>query len=319
MAILPTPTINHHILPSPENPTGLFILHLAGRSNKARAAIFAQINEGRQIGFAANPAYREFWRFRELFARHQFAGVASLQTCLVGMGPKSRPFLDALLFHFPYMWSFTIIRNGAPALWTAMKQIEEVGEKHPDRMNHFDVNEYLRGETMDGDKFVDGVFCDIVVLSVESGRHFPVVEALGRLARSGMERMSGNKSNSMGYSPLKDTYFVWLFDRCDGGEGAAAAAAGLAPASPKEGDVLDNDDEHGTALAAGCELLSRSRDFVANALANPTSGAEMEEQEEMPTLWSIDAPGAHGLQSLGEVALGRVPRNAFSATDFGFS
>merc|ERR1719433_2233063 len=153
MAIVPTPQLNHHILPPPTAPEDMFVLHLAGRPKKARVSLFSQVNAGRQKVFS-QPEFNSFWRFRELFAGHGFAGIASLQACLFGIGKRHRAFLDALLFHFPYMSTFTVVRQGAPQLWSQMKATENVGENHPDRMAHMDIVEYMSGITRDGEKFV---------------------------------------------------------------------------------------------------------------------------------------------------------------------
>merc|ERR1719282_616510 len=242
---------------------------------------------------------------------------------LFGIGNRHRSFLDALLFHFPYVGGFTLVRQGAPALWSQMKATEEVGERFPDRMAHMDINEYLTGVTREGKKFVEGFFCDIFILGVESWRHVPSVEMLGPLARSGLEAYEGDKNHGFGYSPLRDAYFVLLYDGCDGGQGAEAAAAGRADPTPAEGVHLDGDDEDGAAMVAACDLLNATRNFVmkgAGELAKqPTSEATLTEvnmsdddvPHEMPALWGIQAPGELGILSLGNVAIARVLRKAF--------
>lgn len=313
IAILPTPTINHHILPPPENTSGLFIFHLAGRPSKARAHHFAQVHDGRALSYRESPEFNLFWQFRKLFAQHRFGGIASLQACLFGIGDRHRAFLDALLFHFPYLGTFTIVRQGAPRLWTQMKATEEVGERFPDRMAHMDVREYMLGTTRDGDKFVEGFFCDIFVLGVESWRHLPSLEVLSNLARSGLEPYSGEKNKGFGYSALRDVYFVWLHDGCEGGDGAASSAAGASIPSAVPGHLLDDNDEDGSAMAASCDLLGQSRRLVESALSRRQRERQREEaeREESPMLWGVESRGQYGFESSGTVALARAPREAF--------
>jgi len=328
MSILPTPVVNHHIIPPPDQPNGMFILHLAGRPSKARTKIFSEVHWGRPQVFRDGPEYEPFWNFHRLFGRHGYGGIASLQTCIFGMGAQHRAFLDALLFHFPYMGSFTIIRQGAPGLWTAMRATEEVGERYPDRMAHIDIQEYMVGQTREGEKFVEGFFCDIFVLGVESWRHLPSAEILGRLARSGLEAYSGEKNKGFGYSALRDAYFVWLYEGCGGGEGAVAAASGASPPKSTPEARLDPDDEDGSGLQAACTFLTEVRRFVESAAAihslagDDVSGggeasarSEEEEPASVPMLWSVDAPGERGVvASLGSTALVRVPRKAFPSS-----
>jgi hypothetical protein len=297
----------------------VFILHLAGRPNKARAAHFAQVYRGRASTYSALE-YADFWRFWKLFSRQKFAGIASLQACLIGIGDRHRAFLDALLFHFPYMATFTIVRQGAPKLWSQMKATEDVGDRFPDRMAHMDVREYILGRTRDGEKFVEGFYCDIFVLGVESWRHLPSLDILGRLARSGLEPFDGNKNEGFGYSALRDAYFVWLFDGCNGGEGATAAAAGASDPKPDSQKRLDSDDEDGSGLVAACDLLGQTRKFAetsyvqAQRSASAVIGATADELHvDGPVMWSYEAPGERGVDSLDSVALARIPRDAFSA------
>eukprot|EP00927_Polykrikos_kofoidii_P060491 TRINITY_DN55454_c0_g1_i1.p1 TRINITY_DN55454_c0_g1~~TRINITY_DN55454_c0_g1_i1.p1 ORF type:complete len:574 (-),score=66.01 TRINITY_DN55454_c0_g1_i1:8-1729(-) len=320
-AILPTPTINHHVLPPPNNPNALFILHLAGRKSKAREAQFSQVHNDRQAVFQekASSTYASFWHFRELFSRHSFGGIASLQACIFGMGTRHRHFMDALLFHFPYIASFTVVRQGAPGLWTAMRSTESIGERYPDRLAHLDITEYILGKTRDGDRFVDGFFCDVFVLGVESWRHLRNVEVLGRLARSGLEANRADANTGLGFSPVKDAYFAFLYDGCDGGWGVASAAAGETLPLAAEGSRLDADDENGDASSAACDFLRVSRTFLGSAInasadTSVTASAEEKqaaEPELTPTLWGIRAPGTVGFQAFGDVALARVPRDAF--------
>lgn len=321
MSILPTPTINHHVLPSIEDTGRVFILHLAGRPAKARASQFEQVYNGRANDFQNASAYGAFWRFRELFARHRFAGIAQLQVCLFGIGDRNRAFMDALLFHFPYFGLFTIARNGAPQLYSQLRASEHIGDLYPDRMAHMDINEYQSGVTREGKKFVEGFYCDIFVFGVESARHLPSVDILGRMAFSGLEPYSGDQNKGFGFSPLRDAYVVVLHDGCDGDEGAASAAAGFSSPVPAAGHVLDLDDEDGSGLVAACDLLGEIRSYLQSAVLkfneSTTRGFEAEHPEPMmqPALWSIKAPGEIGIQSSGDVALARVARDSFPAAE----
>eukprot|EP00928_Gymnodinium_smaydae_P030709 TRINITY_DN22760_c1_g1_i1.p1 TRINITY_DN22760_c1_g1~~TRINITY_DN22760_c1_g1_i1.p1 ORF type:complete len:565 (+),score=128.75 TRINITY_DN22760_c1_g1_i1:86-1780(+) len=314
MQILPTPVVNHHILPPPDDPGGMFILHLAGRPSKARSSHFNLLHDGFADRFRGDRRYEAFWNFRGLFANHRFGGIASLQVCLFGMGERHRLFLDALLFHFPYISSFTVIRHGAPSLYTQMRATEDIGERYPDRMAYMDVKEYVTGTTRDGDDFVEGFFCDVFVLGVESWRHLPAVDVLARLARSGLENDAKDKNKGFGYSGIRDTYFALLYDGCGAGAGGAAAVASgaAAPSAPPK-ERLDPDDEDGSAIVAACELLGTTRSFLerhANSAQNAADSGDAG-QEEVPLLWSINAPGERGFQASGDVALARLPREAF--------
>jgi len=326
MSILPTPTLNHHVLPPPENPQGMFVLHLAGRPKVARVSHFLQVHDGRADGFRQDHNYTTFWRFWQLFSVHKFGGVASLQACIFGLGDRHRAFQDALLFHFPYLGSFTIVRQGAPGLWSQMRASEDVGEYYPKRMAHMDINEYLTGKTRDGDRFVQGFYCDVFVLGVESWRHLPSVDILGRMARSGLEPHDGDSNRGFGFSPLRDAYFAWILDGCtENGEVSAP------------GSRLDGDDEDGAALVEACQLLLTSRAYVQEAVeaASPRASnkdTEVSDREaaastsavaaraaqggsvlrETPLYWSISNPGESGVfHKLGNVVLTRVQRDAF--------
>eukprot|EP00747_Dinoflagellata_sp_TGD_P179049 gnl/TRDRNA2_/TRDRNA2_29189_c0_seq1.p1 gnl/TRDRNA2_/TRDRNA2_29189_c0~~gnl/TRDRNA2_/TRDRNA2_29189_c0_seq1.p1 ORF type:complete len:519 (-),score=72.42 gnl/TRDRNA2_/TRDRNA2_29189_c0_seq1:50-1468(-) len=296
MEILPTPQVNHHILPSPRDRSPvpgsnsskeeMFILHLAGRPAKARAQHFAQVHDGRAEHFQSpgKTEYEAFWHFRKLFKNQSFASIASLQACVFGIGARHRAFLDALLFHFPYLAAYTIVLQGTPRLWSQMKATEQIGERFPDRMAHIDVREYMTGETRDGDRFVESFFCDIFIVGVESWIHLPHADVLGRLAYSGLEPYDGaDKNAGFGYSAIQDAYFVYLLEGCQGGEASLAAAAST---SERDGD--DEADKL-AAHKAACELLASTQAFAS------------------------DAPGAQS-QVLGNVALTRAPRTAFAAS-----
>jgi len=251
------------------------------------------VHEGRAKAFRSDQ-YGAFWDFYSLFARHRFAGVASLQACFFGLGPRHREFLDALLFHFPYVSTFAIVRHGAPQLWSQLRASEAVGERFSQRMAHVDVTEYLLGHTRDGERFVSGLYCDLLILSVESWRHLPSLDVLGSMSRNGLEPNLGDTNRGFGYSPLRDAYFVWLQDGCD-----------------EAGGRLDGNDEDGSALAAACDLLVDLRAYVEAVAVNSSEG---EAWEDGPTLWGIEAPGERGVvQELGQVALARVQREAFPA------
>jgi len=322
--ILKTPEINHHILPPPDNPSAMFVLHLAGRPSKSRAAHFAQVHEGRTQELYASPQAAPFWSFHRLFERHKFGGVASLQVCVFGVGQRHLSFLDAFLYAFPYMAAFTITRNGAPSLYSQMKKSEYVGDRNPDRIAFMDVNEYAQGKTRDGDDFVEGFYCDIFVVGAETGRHLQTVEVLGKMARSGLDQYKGEKGKGFGFSGIQDSYFVWLYDGC----GGAQAASKSLPTAAEEGLRLDADDEDGSSMVEACQLLGRTREFVELALANgeesglndvgstlaaATSQSSSDGSVMEPIMWgAVQTPGRPGVSFLDDVALARAPRKFFS-------
>lgn len=289
MAILPTPTINHHVLPSPQDPAALFILHLAGRPTKARTTHFSQVQAGRPEAFRTEPQYEAFWRFRELFSRHAFGGIASQQVCLFGLGPRSRALLDATLFHFPYVGVFTVVLQGTPQLYSQMKATEEIGERFPERMAHMDIREYMLGTTRDGEKFVEGFFCDVFFMSAESSRHIPDVEALGRLAKAGLEEYKGEKNKGFGFSAIRDAYFVWFNDGCAEDADVDLGARGLA--DPDESVEVKRE-----ALTRACGLLGETRAYVDEIVAS-TGGHKGVADAEVDTF--------------GDVVMARVNRQAF--------
>lgn len=306
--ILPTPTVNHHLLPHPANESGMFIFHLAGRKGPVRAWHFKMVHEGWHRRFL-DPQYDSFWRFRDLFETHRFAGVASLQACAFGLGERHRSFLEGLLFHFPYIGTFTAVLQGQPGLWTEMKATETIGERYPKRMAHIDMREYISGRTREGDNFVGGFFCDIFVLGVDSWRHLPSLEPLGRLARAGLEALEGDKNFAMGFSALLDSYFVLLNEGCTEANPTPNGFPG-----PDPGVVLDSNDEDGEAMIAACENLGQVSQYLLAVLGEH----KMSRTESMrklpsatPTLWDINAPGDVGMLRLGDVSLARVPRDAF--------
>ncbi|CAE8686110.1 unnamed protein product [Polarella glacialis] len=326
LVILPTPHINHHLIPPPEEPHGLFILHLAGRSSKARHRHFRQLHEGRLEVFK-QAEYDDFWRFRKLFEEHRFGGVASLQVCIFGLGERHQRFLDALMFHFPYMAGFSIIQQGAAGLWSQIRASEIIGERFGSRMALIDIQEYMAGKTREGEDFIKGFFCDFMVLGVESFRHLPKVEVLGPLIRSGLEAFHGASRLGFSYSSLKDSFFLWSYDGCDGGQGAETAAATGALLEATPGQVLDKDDEDGRDLAAACQLLWETRLLADEALMVPVDTTQSSREQAFiacegatcssaakAVTWKQQEPELWGVKASGHVALGRVPRQAFQTT-----
>eukprot|EP00933_Yihiella_yeosuensis_P026448 TRINITY_DN20509_c0_g1_i2.p1 TRINITY_DN20509_c0_g1~~TRINITY_DN20509_c0_g1_i2.p1 ORF type:complete len:576 (-),score=50.35 TRINITY_DN20509_c0_g1_i2:27-1703(-) len=345
LVILPTPRINHHRLPPPEDPHSLFIFHYAGRSSKARKRHFRLIDEGAAEKFRESPDYDSFWRFRKLFENQRFGDLASLQVCLFGLGKRHQAFLDALMFHLPYLAAFTVIKQGSAGLWTQMKTAELLGDKFGSRMALIDIMEYLRGKTREGETFVQGFFCDLLVLGVESWRHVPGIPVLSKLVGDGLEPFVGESRRGFGFSALSDCFFVWDYTGCTGGPGGIDAVASGAPLTPNPGEVLDKDDEDGSALEQACAMLEESRGLVQWAVQEGRSSeaakgsssrsksggyagkadahdGSMEvgcegaacaqgsgSSKKVP--WKQRSPELWGMQSSGSMALGRVPRQPF--------
>lgn len=319
LVILQTPAINHHILPPPTNPNGMFILHLAGRPNEMRAQHFSLLRAGRQHSFTA-PVYEQFWDFYRLWADHNFGGVAVQHVCLVGMGKHHLAFVDALLFHFPFVVVFALVRIGAPGLYTSLRAAERAAKEHPKRFVHMDFGEYVRGTTREGDRMPEGFYCDIFVISVDSWRHLPSMELLGALARDGFEDHSSRVENTtgFGYSGIADAYFAWNYGDCTGGAGSKSTASGLSDPIAFPGSRLDNDDDDGSALESACRLLGATRKSVEGTIkaGGRTALSEADFNDAavvaQPVYWSLNISGPIGvIESSGESALVRVPRKYF--------
>eukprot|EP00435_Cladocopium_sp_Y103_P014282 s270_g3.t1 len=136
--ILPTPSLNHHRLPPPTENGSLFIWHLSGRSEEARERHFRLVYEDYAAKFQ-NVKYQSFWLFYQLFARQDFGSLASLQLCMFGIGQRQQAMMEALMYHFPYWTGFVVTKQGAPGLFSQMRQSELIGEMFGSRMAAMDL------------------------------------------------------------------------------------------------------------------------------------------------------------------------------------
>ena len=304
IVVLPTPRINHHRIPSATENRNLFVFHYAGRSSMARTRHFKLLHEGFQDVFQQD-RYKDFWNFHELFRRHNFGGLASVQLCVFGIGERHQTFLEGILFHFPYLTGFIVVLQGAPGLFSQspgcfcwhlfpsqaavsglsnlifllsaacvserMKKSDEIGEMFGTRMAAMDIQEFQLGRTRDGKEFVKSFFCDLLLVGVESWRHLPQsAPALVPFVTGGLEPFAGKRGTGFGYSALKDAFFILLDDGC---EGRSQAMAGRGMTASK-GMSLDKDDEMGEDLAAACLFMDSLHNSLADVIGQARENSE---------------------------------------------
>ncbi|CAE7799894.1 unnamed protein product [Symbiodinium sp. CCMP2592] len=323
IVVLPTPRINHHRIPSAAENRNLFVFHYAGRSSMARTRHFKLLHEGFQDVFQQD-RYKDFWNFHELFRRHNFGGLASVQLCVFGIGERHQTFLEGILFHFPYLTGFIVVLQGAPGLFSQMKKSDEIGEMFGTRMAAMDIQEFQLGRTRDGKEFVKSFFCDLLLVGVESWRHLPQgAPALVPFVTGGLEPFSGRRGTGFGYSALKDAFFILLDDGC---EGRSQALGGRGMTASKSMS-LDKDDEMGKDLAAAClfmdslhnslaDVIGQAREHSERFLNSDTDlfsplAAEKREKTGVGSPLIRSEPGTWGSKMLGKVTMSRVPRLAF--------
>ncbi|CAE7329529.1 unnamed protein product [Symbiodinium sp. KB8] len=313
-AALRSKELNNHQVPGPSEK-GLFILHLSGQADAQRADYLREVLDGKASVFASQPEYADFRSFQQLFASHNYGGLASIHLCVVGIGDRQALLLDALLFHLTYMGVTTIILEGAPGLYSQLRKSDEiVGTKYGKRMALLSIEEYLSGTTIAGDPYVSGFYCDVTILGVESWRHMRYGhKLLGELNLAGFSRdheevMAGR---SFGASPLSDVFFAVLEDGCLGDAGALRA----------EPDRLLDTDDFGGELDEACRFLSNSYLWLAERLQRAVAGgiANYETNIEVlipnstsePVPWRSSKPELWGILKEGKVTFIRLPRAAF--------
>ncbi|CAE7749517.1 MCC1 [Symbiodinium sp. CCMP2592] len=313
-AALLSKELNNHQVPGPSEK-GLFILHLSGQADAQRADYLREVLDGKATVFANQPEYADFRSFQQLFASHNYGGLASIHLCVVGIGDRQALLLDALLFHLTYMGVTTIILEGAPGLYSQLRKSDEiVGTKYGKRMALLSIEEYLSGKTIDGDPYVSGFYCDVTILGVESWRHMRYGhKLLGDLNLAGFSRdheevMAGR---SFGASPLSDVFFAVLEDGCLGDAGSLHA----------EPDRLLDTDDFGGELDEACRFLSNSYLWLAEKLQRAVAGgiANYETNIEVlipnstsePVPWRSSKPELWGVLKEGKVTFIRLPRAAF--------
>lgn len=282
--------------------------------------------------------YQSFWLFYQLFARQDFGSLASLQLCMFGIGQRQQAMMEALMYHFPYWTGFVVTQQGAPGLFSQMRQSELIGEMFGSRMAAMDLVEYRAGVTRKGEEFIKGFFCDVLVLSPESWRHLAQgAQTLVPLVTAGLEQYEGPKGKGFGYSGLQDVLMVLVHESCTADENFPKTG-NLYRA--EEGEVLDADDGNGEALEAACHLMSDlemmleqvyqgahnedvpDRHIQMVLTHHPDAGPRVEsllkdfneDQEEEPTEipWDRLDPDRWVIEGMGPVTLARLPRFAFS-------
>ncbi|CAJ1449061.1 unnamed protein product [Effrenium voratum] len=296
--ILPTPRINHHRLPGRYENRSLFILHLAGRSTKARARHFKVIHEQGEQMFQ-EPRYGSFWDFHQLFARHDFGKLANMQLCLFGIADGHQAMMEAMMFYFPYHSGFAVVQEGAPGLYTQLTRSEKIAEKFGSRMAMLNILEYQAGRDRQGEKMVEGFFCDLLVVSVESWRHLPQgIHTLTPLVRAGMTGFQGERGRGFGFSTMKDVFFVLLHEPCE----------------RKVGGQLDKDDEDGQALIHACRFMEDLQEFLSDLHAGvDANGIPDERYFVMPdnSMVPWEQVSQPHVERGGSATLARLPRAAF--------
>ncbi|CAJ1380299.1 unnamed protein product [Effrenium voratum] len=153
------------------------------------------------------------------------------------------------MFYFPYHSGFAVVQEGAPGLYTQLTRSEKIAEKFGSRMAMLNILEYQAGRDRQGEKMVEGFFCDLLVVSVESWRHLPQgIHTLTPLVRAGMTGFQGERGRGFGFSTMKDVFFVLLHEPCE----------------RKVGGQLDKDDEDGQALIHACRFMEDLQEFLSD-------------------------------------------------------
>ncbi|CAJ1380298.1 unnamed protein product [Effrenium voratum] len=151
------------------------------------------------------------------------------------------------MFYFPYHSGFAVVQEGAPGLYTQLTRSEKIAEKFGSRMAMLNILEYQAGRDRQGEKMVEGFFCDLLVVSVESWRHLPQgIHTLTPLVRAGMTGFQGERGRGFGFSTMKDVFFVLLHEPCE----------------RKVGGQLDKDDEDGQALIHACRFMEDLQEWT---------------------------------------------------------